>query len=59
MTKDEILEELRGIMNNPGGFPGVVAFHAIELIEEQDSVEHALDILRANGWKEERCIKEG
>ena len=25
---------------------------AIELLKEQDTVEHACDILRANGWKE-------
>jgi hypothetical protein len=30
-----------------------MATDALTLLREQDTVEHALDVLRANGWKDD------
>ena len=58
MGKDEIVKWLKDMMQI-GGKNGVFAYHAIELIDDQDSVDHALNVLIENGWRVERIIREG
>ena len=36
----------------------LLATEAIALLKEQDSVDHALEVLRANGWKEDRMYPD-
>lgn len=58
MIKDEIIKWLEEMMNK-GGLEGARAYHAKELIEDQDSVDYALKVLSENGWRVERIIREG
>ena len=36
-----------------GDCEGKLLFDALALLKEQDTVEHALDVLRKYGWKQE------
>lgn len=60
VNKEQILKDIDDCISEGKAIMSYSFYYAVkDLIEEMDTVEYALKVLKENGWKEERYIREG